>query len=202
MKTNSKIAIAAAATLAASAAFAAIPASAHSSASSSSTTHSARGVHSHATLSATITAIPSSVTSSHQASHGAYFTVYALSASATAVPATEPTSGGHRVGLRAASKGADVALTGSTLTAAIGFPALSSTTTKYALYPSDGSAASLVTVVVDAAGKATVTASRSLTVAYSAAVAAQKPTRPSGEHKGRGHVRGGKHGSKHGGPNA
>jgi len=212
MKTKSKIAIAAAATLLAGAAFASLPASAHDRPSSSSSISSERGQHAHATVSATITGIPSNVTSSHQASHGAYFTAYQLSASATAVPAAEPTIGGKRIGVRSEPGATEPAITGSTLTATLGFPAGAAGTSKYALYPSDGSAAILVTVTVSDASVATVTSSRALTVAYSATVAAEHPVGPKGDaghgkrdggqrdgHKGKGgKPEGGKgHGPRH-----
>jgi hypothetical protein len=190
MKTNSKIAIAAAATLLAGVAMAALPAAAHDNAAGSSTSATAgKSAHSHATISATITGIPSTVTTSHQASHGAYFTVYQLSASATSVPASEPTTGGKRIGVRPDRGVAEPTISGSTLTSALRFHAETSGTSKYALYPSDGGAAILVTVTVSDAGVATVTSSRPLTVAYSATVAAEHPVR---DHDGAGKRDGGK----------
>jgi len=203
MKTNSKIAIAAAATLLAGAAVASLPAAAHDNGASSSSSSTERADHAHATVSATITGIPSTVTSSHQASHGAYFTVYQLSASATSVPATEPTTGGKRIGLRPERGATEPAITGSTLTSTLRFHAASTGTSKYALYPSDGSAAILVTVSVSDAGVATVTSSRPLTVAYSATVAAEHPVRGhdgAGKGDGRkGHGDEGRGGKGHGG---
>ncbi len=203
MKTNSKIAIAAAATLLAGAAIASLPAAAHDNGASSSSTRTEKADHAHATVSATITGIPSSVTSSHQASHGAYFTVYQLSASATSVPATEPTAGGKRIGLRPERGATEPAITGSTLTSNLRFHAASTGTSKYALYPSDGSAAILVTVSLSDAGVATVTSSRPLTAAYSATVAAEHPVRGhDGAGKrdgGRGHGDEGRGGKGHGG---
>ena len=202
MKTNSKIAIAAAATLLASAAVASLPAAAHDNGASSSTS-TEKADHAHATVSATITGIPSTVTSSHQASHGAYFTVYQLSASATTVPATEPTSGGKRIGLRPERGATEPAITRSTLTSTLRLHAASTGISKYALYPSDGSAAILVAVSVSDAGVATVTSSRPLTVAYSATVAAEHPVRGhDGAGKrdgGRGHGDEGRGGKGHGG---
>jgi hypothetical protein len=211
MKTKSKIAIAAAATLLAGVAVASLPAAAHDRAGSSgseSTSHSQRD-RAHATASATITGIPTSVTSSHQASHGAYFTVYQLSASATAVPASEPTAGGKRIGVKPDRGTAEPVISGTTLTATLGFPADVAGISKYALYPSDGTAAILVTVNVSEAGVATVTSSKPLTIAYSATVAAEHPVGPRDEaghgkrdgHKGKG--KGGKpeggkgHGPRH-----
>lgn len=203
MKTKSKIAIAAAATLLAGVAVASLPAAAHDNGASSSSTANQRANHTHATVSATITGIPATVTSSHQASHGAYFTVYQLSASATSVPATQPTAGGKRIGVRPERGAAEPAITGSTLTSTLRFDADSTGTSKYALYPSDGSAAILVTVSVSDAGVATVTSSRPLTVAYSATVAAEHPVRGhDGAGKrdgGRGHGDEGRGGRGHGG---
>lgn len=181
MKTKSKIAIAAAATLLAGVAVASLPAAAHDRPSSSSSVSSEHSRHAHATVSATITGIPATVTSSHLASHGAYFTAYQLSESATSLPASEPTTGGKRIGVRGERGATEPAITGSTLTATLGFPAGASGTSKYALYPSDGTAAILVTVTVSDAGVATVTSSRALTVAYNATVAAEHPVGPEGE---------------------
>ncbi len=203
MKTKSKIAIAAAATLLAGVAVASLPAAAHDNGASSSSTANQRANHAHATVSATITGIPATVTSSHQASHGAYFTVYQLSASATSVPATQPTAGGKRIGVRPERGAAEPAITGSTLTSTLRLDADSTGTSKYALYPSDGSAAILVTVSVSDAGAATVTSSRPLTVAYSATVAAEHPVRGhdgAGQRDGgRGHGDEGRGGKGHGG---
>jgi hypothetical protein len=177
MKKNSKIAISAAATLLAGVAVASLPAAAHDNGASSRPTSSQKADHAHATVSATITGIPEAVTSSHEASHGAYFTVYQLSASATSAPATQPTEGGNRIGVRPERGAAVPAINGSTLTATLGFHADVAGTSKYALYPSDGSAAILVTVSVSDTGTATVSSSRPITVAYSATVAAEHPVR-------------------------
>lgn len=211
MKTKSKIAIALASTLVAGAALSALPALAHDRATSSKSSFASsdKRDHAHATISATITGIPSTVTSSHQASHGAYFTVYLLSASATAVPAAEPTTGGHRIGIRPDRGAAEPVIAGSTLTSTVGFRTDVTGVTKYAVYPSDGSAAALVTVSVSDAGVATVTSSKNLTVAYSATVAAEHVERgPRAEghrdgdrggngHAGRGHDGGKGHGPRH-----
>ncbi len=196
MKTKSKIAIAAAATLLAGVAVASLPAAAHDRAGSSGSESTSHSQHdrAHATVSATITGIPATVTSSHQASHGAYFTVYKLSASAAAVPAAEPATGGKRIGVRPDRGAAEPVISETTLTATLGFPADVAGTSKYALYPSDGTAAILVTVNVSDAGVATVTSSRALTVAYSATVAAEHPVGPRDEaghgkrdgHRGKG----------------
>jgi hypothetical protein len=182
-----------------------LPAIAHDRPSSQSTNSSnvEKREHAHATISATITGIPASVTSSHQASHGAYFTVYQLSASATALPAAQPTGGGHRIGIRPDKAAAEPVITGSTLTATLDFPAEVAGVSRYAVYPSDGSAAALVTVTVSDAGVATITSSKSLTVAYSATVATEHPVGPrEGERGGKGHSEkrdGDRGGKKHGG---
>lgn len=190
MKTKSKIALALASTLVAGAALSTLPAMAHdrTEGSANSSSSVSKSEHAHATISATITGIPASVTSSHEASHGAYFTVYQLSASATAVPATEPTSDGHRIGIRPERGATEPVITGSTLTATLGFRAETTGVSKYAVYPSDGSAPALVTVTVSDSGVATVTSSKPLTVAYSATVAAEHPVGPSdGDRGGKGH---------------
>jgi hypothetical protein len=205
MKTTSAIAIALASTLVAGAALSTIPAIAHDRITNSSTSASSadRGDHAHATISATITGIPSSVTSSHQASHGAYFTVYQLSATATAAPASEPTNGGKRIGIRPERGGAEPLITGSTLTSTLKFRADLTGVTKYAVYPSDGSAASLVTATVSDTGAVTVTSSKSLSVAYSATVAAEHPVggpregHRGGKHEGGKHEGGKGHGPRH-----
>ncbi len=131
-----------------------------------------RGDHSHATISATITGIPSSVTSSREVSLGAYFSAYVLAEGATA-PATAPTDS-HRIHVgKSRDHGSEVAVSGSTLTTELRLRAgLAGTTTRIALYPSDGSAPAIVTVKVDSNSVATVTSSKPLTVAYSATVAA------------------------------
>ncbi|MFM1950785.1 MAG: hypothetical protein RL418_472 [Actinomycetota bacterium] len=190
MKTTTKIAATAAAALIAGAAFYAIPASAHGRTGSTvGSSTSATQSCSHATLSATITGIPSSVTSSHIASHGGYFTAYVLDDSASAVPSTEPTTGGKRIGLKPV-RNADGSVTseisGTTLTGVLGFHADSDGTTKLALYPSDGSTAVLVTVTTATDGTVSAVSSAPLTVAYSASVAAEAPTKQMGK--------GGKHG--------
>lgn len=205
MKTKTKIAAAAAVTLAAGAAFYVLPATAHDrgasfGSSSSSATVQQHKNFDHATISATITGIPSSVTSSHLASRGGYFTAYVLEDTATALPTTEPTTGGRRIGVmpeqNADGSFTDV-LSGTTLTGVLGFHADSDGTTKLALYPSDGSAAILVTITTDSDGNVSATAAKSLSVAYSETVAADAPAMGPRGDKGMG--RGGDHGGKRGG---
>ncbi len=131
-----------------------------------------RGDHTHATISATVTGIPASVTSSREVAMGAYFSAYVLADGATA-PASAP-SDSKRVQVgKGRGHDAAVAITGSTLTADLKLRAgLAGTTTRIALYPSDGSAPAIVTVKVDANSVVSVTSSKPLTVAYSATVAA------------------------------
>lgn len=166
-----------------------------------------RGDHSHATISATVTGIPSSVTSSREVSLGAYFSAYVLADGATA-PATAPTES-RRIHV-GQGRGHDsaVAITGSTLTADLKLRAgLAGTTTRIALYPSDGSAPAIVTVKVDANSVVSVTSTKPLTVAYSATVAsaskADMANHRDGDgrgHKGegRGHSDGGRDGHRGG----
>ncbi len=197
MKTKAKIAIAASVALIGGAALGAAPASAHDRGGARFGQSSQAGSnHQHATLSATITGIPSSVTSSHVASHGAYFTAYVLEDTATSVPSTKPTTGGKRIGLKPTKNSAGAytsVISGSTLAGVLGFRADADGITKLALYPSDGSSAALVTITTSADGTVSVKSSKSLTVAYSATVAAEAPAKGMG--KG-GHSRGmrGKHG--------
>lgn len=210
MKTKTKIAAAAAATLAAGAAIYVLPATAHDrggnfgspsfGTSSSSATVQPHMDAEHATLSATITGIPSTITSSREASRGGYFTAYVLEDTATSVPTTEPATGGRRIGVMP-ERNADGTLTdvlsGTTLTGVLGFHADSDGTTKLALYPSDGSAAILVTVTTDSDGNVSATAAKALSVAYSETVAAEAPAMGPRGDKGMG--RGGDHGGKRGG---
>ena len=212
MKTKTKIATAAAATLVAGAAIYVLPATAHDrggnfnpsgahfGTSSSSPALPMHEEFDHVTASATITGIPTTVTSSHEASHGAYFTAYVLEDTATSVPSSEPTTGGRRIGVmpeRNTDGTFTDVLTGSTLTGVLGFHADSDGTTKLALYPSDGTEPILVTITTDDDGNVSAVASKSLTVAYSETVAAEAPVKGPRGDKGMG--RGGDHGGKRGG---
>lgn len=78
------------------------------------------------------------------------------------------------------------------ITANLGLRAGNTEGTSYiALYPADGSAPTLVTVVVSADGIATASASKDLTVAYNAEVAAAAPEMaPRGMGGGHGEGRG------------
>ena len=126
---------------------------------------------SHATVSATVTSIPSTITDGRLAHRGAYFTIYKLSSTETTLPATQPTSGGIRMGVHPASLGTAPTVSNGTLTGVLKFRGEVSTTVRYAVYPSSGGDAVLVTVVTDANGVATATTSASLTVSYSQSVA-------------------------------
>ncbi len=132
-------------------------------------------------LAATVTGVPTTVTDARSASRGAYFTVYTLDAAATAVPTTQPTTGGVRLEVRGGT------LATATLTGDIPLKAgAASTTTNYAIYPSTGGTAVFATVTVDAAGVATVTSSAALTATYDATIAAAAPVAGPGKGEGKG----------------
>jgi hypothetical protein len=132
-------------------------------------------------LAATVTGVPTTVTDARSASRGAYFTVYTLDAAATAVPTTQPTTGGIRLEVRGGT------LATATLTGDIPLKAgAASTTTNYAIYPSTGGTAVFATVTVDAAGVATVTSSAALTATYDATIAAAAPVAGPGKGEGKG----------------
>ncbi len=131
-------------------------------------------------LAATVTGVPTTVTDARSASRGAYFTVYTLDAAATAVPTTQPTTGGIRLEVRGGT------LATATLTGDIPLKAgAASTTTNYAIYPSTGGTAVFATVTVDAAGVATVTSSAALTATYDATIAAAAPVAGPGKGEGK-----------------
>lgn len=191
MKKITGAAIALAAAIAVGGGAMAIPSQAASSDSSNvGSRQYERGHHSHATISATITGIPSTATSSRAVGLGAYFNAYVLTAGVTA-PSTAP-SDSHRIHLGLGRGHDDTAVRGSTLTQTLRLPTGDAgSTTRVALYPSDGSAPAIVTVKVDDAGVATVTSSKPLTVAYSLNVAAETKANMSahkaGKIKGLGH---------------
>ncbi|MDE2387048.1 MAG: hypothetical protein KGL77_05075 [Actinomycetales bacterium] len=136
-------------------------------------------------LAATVTGVPSTVTDARGASRGAYFTVYVLDAAATAVPATQPTTGGIRLDIRGGT------LANATLSGNIPLKGgAASSTTKYAIYPSTGGAAIFATVTVDANSVATVTSSAALTATYDATTAASAPAFGPGGKGGRGDMDG------------
>ena len=116
-----------------------------------------------ATVSATITGVPTTVTDAHAAEHGARFVVYPLAADATSAPATQPTTGGHPIGIRGGT------LTNGVLTGNLGLKGgAAGTTTKLAIYPTSGGSAIFATVTVDAAGVATAVTSGALTATFDA----------------------------------
>jgi hypothetical protein len=104
------------------------------------------------------------VTVVREASIGGTFIAYPLATDATALPSTQPTTGGEQI------KVSGVSLTNGVLTGNIrltgGEP---STTSKFAVYNINGVGA-LVTVTVDASGISTATASAALSTSYVAPV--------------------------------
>jgi hypothetical protein len=159
------------------------PALAHDRGSESGTSKS-QGSHAHATVSATVTGIPSSVTSSKAAHHGAYFTVYQLAASETTLPAVQPTTGGKQLRVHPVTPGSTSTITNGTLSGVLSFHGVKSSTVRYAVYPSNGGSAVLVTVATDANGISTITKSGSLTATYSQSVADAAPSKSERMDKG------------------
>ena len=161
------------------------PSLAHSKSATGTTSSSTTAAHANkmgvfGKLAATVTGVPTTVTDARSASRGAYFTVYTLDAAATAVPATQPTTGGVRLEVRGGT------LATATLTGDIPLKAgAASTTTNYAVYPSTGGTAVFATVTVDAAGVATVTSSAALTATYDATIAAAAPVAGPGAGQGK-----------------
>jgi hypothetical protein len=121
------------------------------------------------TIAATITGVPSTVTDLEAAEHSALFMGYEYT---NAAPTTQPTTGGHPVRFEA------TALANGTVTGTLEFRSPKTAGTyKLAVYNSKTDASPvLVTIVVDAAGVATATASASLTAVYDATVT--RPTPP------------------------
>lgn len=141
-----------------------------------------------ATISATITGVPTTVLDTHAAEHGARFVVYKLAADATAAPATQPTTGGHPIGIRGGT------LVDGVLTGNLGLKGgAASTTTKLAIYPTSGGSAIFATVTVDAAGVASATTSGALTATFDPNLKApamgegKGPKGDRGSHHGKGH---------------
>jgi hypothetical protein len=197
MKKTSKIALAATASVVVGALAFALPSLAHDSAqgtraeASSERGHSQMDRGSFASLSSTITGIPETVTDLHDAVMGANYDIFRLEDGVTALPDTKPTTGGHRIGIRPGhdADGTDVVaeIVNGSVTADLGFRASKQEgVTRFALYPSDGSAAVLVTVTTAADGTATAVASSALTVSYDATVAANAPADDHGNKMGKG----------------
>ncbi len=140
--------------------------------------------HIHVSVPVSITAIPSTVTKVGQIVRGAQFVAYKLADDATALPATQPTTGG-----KPAKVEAEVG-TDSVVRYSLELDAPKTAgTVKLAVYNAAGVGA-FVTVTTDSAGVATATTSASLTAAYA------EPTKPAfgegksmkgdrGMHKGR-----------------
>jgi hypothetical protein len=197
MKKTSKIALAATASVVVGALAFALPSLANdatsvtSSDSGSERSHSQMDRGSFASLSSTITGIPETVTDLKDAVKGAHFEIFRLEDGVTSLPATKPTIGGHIIGIRHShnAAGNDVAaeIVNGSVTADLGFRASKQEgVTRFALYPSDGSAAVLVTVTTAADGTATAVASSALTVSYDATVAANAPLDDHGDKMGKG----------------
>jgi hypothetical protein len=117
------------------------------------------------TLAATITAVPSAVTDLEVAEHSALFMAYEFTGTA---PTTQPTTGGHPARFEATD------LANGTVTGALGFlsPKTAGTYTVAVYNSKTDSTPVIVTIVVDSAGKATATASGTLTAAYDASLKA------------------------------
>lgn len=158
------------------------------------------GTHIEAELTASVTGVPTDVTDAHDAAHGGYWEAFELDATATSVPATKPTEGGFVVGIRPQHDESgtlvEPTIADGVLSGSLDFHLNETDTTKvFALYPSDGGTAVLVTVTVDADGVATANASGELSVTYSADVVAEGPAfgrggHDEGRHGGRGHGHG------------
>lgn len=148
------------------------------------------------TIAATITGVPTTVTDLEVAEHSAMFIAYEYTGTA---PTTQPTTGGHPVRFEA------TALTAGTVTGTLEFRSPKAAGTyMVAVYNSKTDATPvLVTILVDAAGKATATASGTLTAAYDATLKAPAfggpkghgPKDGKGPKGGRGH---GPHGDNDG----
>ena len=223
MKTKSKIALAATASVVVGALAFSLPSLAHdngaergmnaSGAGSTSDVQRGEGMHgkgNFAELSATITGIPATVTDLHDAVAGAYFEVFRLAADETALPAVKPATGGHMIGIRPSHDDAGnkvmPEITNGSVESVLGFKVgTEEGVSRFALYPTDGSGAILVTVTTDTEGNSTATSSKAITVSYDAAVAAEaeanQPEFGKGGKGGKGHGgegHGPKDGSRHG----
>tara|TARA_B110000259_G_scaffold113953_1_gene129897 strand:- start:460 stop:1122 length:663 start_codon:yes stop_codon:yes gene_type:complete len=207
MKTKSKIAIAASASLAIGALTFALPSLAHDSQGPNSSERKIesgmhgdrpnasemRKEHNSATLSATITGIPAEITELREVVKGANYEIFRLEAGVTAAPTTKPTTGGHVIGVRPVlDTNLDLIMpdiAAGTVTGNLVFKASPIEGVEvFALYPSDESAPILVTVTTNAAGDATASATEALSLNYDADDAASFEPRGNklgkGEHKG------------------
>ena len=154
---------------------------------STSTSSEVKAAHLHASVAVTINGVPSTVTNVGQIVRGAKFVSYKLAADATAIPATQPTTGGKPVKVEANVNSSNVVSYALKLDA----PATAGTV-KLAVYNAAG-VGTLVTVTTDSAGVATATSATALTATYVA------PTAPAmGEGKGMKGDRGEGHGKRGG----
>jgi hypothetical protein len=207
MKIKSKIAIAATASLAVGAMAFALPSLAHDpQGPNSSEPKIERGIHANranegqmrkehnsATLSATITGIPADISELREAVKGANYEIFRLESGATEAPTTEPTTGGHVIGVRPVlDANLDLIIpeiAAGTVTGNLVFKASPIEGVEvFALYPSDESAPILVTVTTDASGVATANARGVLRLNYDADDAASFEPREKklgkGKHEG------------------
>lgn len=153
---------------------------------STSTSTEVKAAHLHASVAVTINGVPSTVTNVGQIVRGAKFVAYKLAADATAIPATQPSTGGKPAKVEANVNSSNVVSYSLKLDA----PATAGTV-KLAVYNAAG-VGTLVTVTTDSAGVATATADSAISATYVA------PTAPAlGEGKGVKGDRGMGHGKRH-----
>lgn len=156
-----------------------------SESTTTSTSTELKAAHLHASIALTITDVPSTTTKVGQIVRGAKFVAYELAADATALPATQPTTGGKLVKVEANVNSSNVVSYSLEFRA----PATAGTV-KLAVYNAAG-VGTLVTVTTDSAGVATATSANAITAAYVA------PTAPAmGEGKGMKGDRGQGHGKR------
>lgn len=154
---------------------------------STSTSSEVKAAHLHASVAVTINGVPSTVTNVGQIVRGAKFVSYKLAADATAIPATQPTTGGKPAKVEANVNSSNVVFYALKLDA----PATAGTV-KLAVYNAAG-VGTLVSVTTDSTGVATATADSAISANYVA------PTAPAlGEGKGMKGERGEGHGKRGG----
>ena len=142
-------------------------------ATSTSTSTEVKAAHLHASVAVTINGVPSTVTNIGQIVRGVKFVAYKLAADATAIPATQPSTGGKPAKVEANVNSSNVVSYSLKLDA----PATAGTV-KLAVYNAAG-VGTLVTVTTDSAGVATATTDSAISATYVA------PTAPAlGEGKG------------------
>lgn len=184
MKNKSKIALAATASVVVGALAFALPSIAHEGGQGSGPKageergHSKMDKANFAQLSVSITGIPETVTEVRDALMGAHFEIFRLDEQATALPSTKPETGGHMIGIRPMkdAEGNKVVpeIVNGEVSSYLGLRSnRQEGVTRFALYPTDGSAAILVTVTTDALGVSTAVSSSPITVSYDEAVAAE-----------------------------